>query len=527
MSETELDAPRVGADGLPPRADRSATFIGAFALAASVADRLAAFGLIVLIASIYGSSYIADRYFIASIGPLLLGSVLGQTLASSVLPLLVRQGGTSGRRLLATGFWLASALLIVATLAYAAVAALVARVGAPAGSTNLGPWLAFAPIVFLLGISGYLTAVLLHEQRYVWPPFRTAAASLGALVFAGTVLPFTHRLTVVALAVTAGYALSCGLLILETGEKPSLFAVPDRRSLHEFAALWRKAGVAGLSSLLGGQAFVLVERTLAASAGVGAVATISYARGIAFAPNVIGQAISTGVYPSMVRAHERNEPEVVREAFVRSLRLTLFLAIAFASYFALFGSPLTGALLQRGAFGAAASSETGRVLSVFALALAANLLLILTSRVFFAADFFSAALWCQGVVLVVYVAIALPLREALGLRGLALAFGLGEMAGALTGVVLAARHLRLSGWELVVETLVPAARRAAIVLLALIGYRVVVNRSGVAIAYSGVVHVGGSLAVLGLTSGLSLWRAGWSETERVKRVLRASLARVR
>ncbi len=101
------------------------------------------------------------------------------------------------------------------------------------------------------------------------------------------------------------------------------------------------------------------------------------------------------------------------------------------------------------------------------------------------------------------------------------------MAGALTGVVLAARHLRLSGWELVVETLVPAARRAAIVLLALIGYRVVVNRSGVAIAYSGVVHVGGSLAVLGLTSGLSLWRAGWSETERVKRVLRASLARVR
>jgi putative peptidoglycan lipid II flippase len=527
VSGTEVEVPEAEVEARPPAAARSATFIGAFALAARVAERLAAFGLIAVIASIYGSSYVADLYFIASIGPLLIGSLLGETIAATVLPLLVRRGGPRGESLVASGLWCVVLLLLGVTLAYAGVAVLVARMAAPAGSHALGPWLAFSPIVLLLGLSGYLAAVLLDQQRYVWPPFRTAAASIGAVIFVGPILGFTHRLTFVAAGVTAGYALSCVLMLVETRDTGRLFSRPDRASIAELLGLWRKAGVSGLSFLLGGQAFVLIERTIAASAGVGAVATLSYARGIVFTPNILGQAIAAGIYPGMVRSHERREPDVVRDALLRGLRLTIFFAVSIAVYFAAFGVPLTGTLLQRGAFGSAASSETGRVLSVFALALAANLVLIFVSRVFYAVDFFGAALWCQGVVLVVYVVLVIPLREALGLKGLALAFGMAELAGALTGLGLALSRLGVRLQTLLTVTVAPALRRAAVVVAALLAYRAVVAGVGPSIQYAGVVHVGGSLFVLGLATAVVLWTARWPETERLKSVAGRVLARVR
>lgn len=512
----------------PPLALRSATFIGVFSLAGRVVERLAAFGLIVLIASAYGSGYTADLYFIASIGPLLLGSLLGEAIATSVLPLLVRRG-RQGARLAATGLWLTAGLLAVVTVAYVGVAAAVVRLQAPAGSSHLGPWLAFAPIILLLGLSGYLGAVLLQQQRYIWPPFRTAAATIGGLVFVGVALFFTHRLAVVGAGVTAGYALSCALMLAEARNagRGVLVARPDGASAAELVGLWRKAAVSGLSGLLGGQAFVLLERAIAASAGVGAVATLSYARGVAFTPNVLGQAVASGMYPGILRAHERRELDVVRDFFVRGLRLTIFLAAALATYFAAFGSPVIVALLERGAFGADASSETGRVLAVFALALAANLVLIFVSRVFYAVDFFGAALWCQGAVLAVYAVLAIPFREAWGLEGLALAFGAAEAAGAVTGLVLAARRLGLGPRELGAATLLPALRRAAIVAAALVAYRLVVARTGVPIQYAGLVHVGGSLLVLTLAASLTLWTAGWPETERIKQAGRAVLIRAR
>ena len=527
MSGSELELLEGEADARPSRAARSATFIGAFALAASITERLAAFGLIILIASVYGSGAVADVYFIASIGPLLLGSLLGQTIAASVLPLLVRKSGEYGARLLATGLWLTAAVMVVATIAYIGVAVLVARLVGPAGSHSLGPWLAFSPIVLLLGVSGYLAAVLLYQQRYVWPPFRTAAASVGGLVFIAPLLVFTHRLALVALGITGGYAVSCALMLIETRDTGALFARPDRASAVELVGLWRKAALAGLSSLVGGQAFVLLERALATSAGVGAVSAISYARGIAFTPNILGQAVATGVYPGMVRAYERQEIDDVRDALLRGLRLTMFFAVSLATYFAAFGVPVTGALLQRGAFGGSASTETGKVLSVFALALAANLIVILTSRLFVAIDFFGAGLWCQGVVLVVYLIVAIPLRSVWGLSGLALAFGLAETAGALTALVLTAWRLDLGPRKLATATVLPAVRRAGFVVVALLVFRTAVGHDGISIEYAGLIRVGGSLVVLGVMVGVMLWTADWPETQRIKLVTRGALARLR
>src|SRR5579872_4064445 len=71
MDQRDGDSTIQPGEARPGMTRRSASFIGGFALLGRIVERVAAFGLIVLIASVFGSSFQADLYFIASIAPLL------------------------------------------------------------------------------------------------------------------------------------------------------------------------------------------------------------------------------------------------------------------------------------------------------------------------------------------------------------------------------------------------------------------------------------------------------------------------
>lgn len=497
---------------------RSATYIGSFTFAARIVERLGAFGQIALIASIYGSSFLADRYFIASIVPLIIGGIMGEALSANIMPALVRRGERAGR-LVAAGFWLAVATLIVITVAYVVVATLVVRRAAPAGSSGLGVWYAFAPIGLLLGLSGYLSGVLTYYERYVWPPFRSAIATVGGFCFTLVALIFTRDLVWIAAAVSLGYALSFVTLVHEIRRVVGhgTLARPGRDAMREAFSLRGGLGAPIIGGLLGGQIFVLLERALASTIGVGAVATLSYARGVVFTPVIAAQSIALGIYPGMVRAYEAHDLEYLRRSLVRGLRVTLFLAATFAAFFALFGNQTISVLLERGAFDPQAASEAARVLSAFALALLGNMLMVFAARVFYAVDYFRAIVWSQIWALVVYIAFAFPLRAGWGTTGLALAFGIAEASAAVYALVLAARRVRL-----------PRRTATGAVLGALAGAAIVagcllVVRLGVAAGLLGsspFVQLCVALAVGTLAGVTVLWKSGWPEVARIKRRIR-------
>jgi putative peptidoglycan lipid II flippase len=527
--ERDGDSISVSAEIMPSSAERSATYIGAFALLGRLVERASAFGLIVLIAAAYGSSFSADLYFIASIAPLLIGSTAGDAISTALLPALVRGEAQpeAEARVLASGFWFVVGALSVMTVAYVGVAAVVVRVAAPAGNSRLAPWVAFAPLIVLLGVSGYLAAVLLRFQRYVWPPLRAAFASLGAFVLTAVALAFSRDITYVAVAVTAGWSLSVALMAGEVVHVSGtrVFGRPSWAALRELFGLAGRTASAALTGLLGGQAFVLMERLIASTSGVGAVSTLSYARGIAFTPNLFGQAVAVGVYPGMVRAHERREVETVQYYFLRGLRLTLLIGVGTAAYLAVFGTPLASAVLQRGKLGSEAADAVGTVLSAFALALIGNLLLILLTRTFFATDYFAAAAWAQSVVVAVYVLSAIPLRDAWGLPGLALAFGVAEFSGGIFGLALAARRLQLSVGQLLSVAVIPAVTRSTLVVVPLLLYRLVTAETHAPQALQGLINAGGSALLFVAMTAFAVWTARWPETERLKAVARRVLWR--
>ena len=498
---------------------RSATFIGGFTFAGRVVERLGAFGQMALIASVYGSGFLADRYFIASIVPLIIGGIMGEALSANILPALVR-GETDRARLVAGGLWLAAALLVVVTALYLLVAAWVVRTQAPAGSNALGVWCAFAPIGVLLGLGGYLSGVLTYFERYVWPPFRSAVSTVGGFALTLLVLIFTHDLVWLACAVSGGYALSLAALLFEIRRAagPGALSRPSRGGMAAVLSLAGGLTAPVLGGLIGGQIFVLIERALASTVGVGAVSTLSYARGIAFTPTIASQSVALGVYPGMVRAYEARDLEHVRGALVRGIRLTLFLAFAFAAFFAAFGHETIVVLLERGEFGSHSATTVGHVLVAFSLGLLGNMVIVFAGRVFYAVDYFRAVAWTQVLALAVYGAAALPMRAAWGTTGLAVAFGVAEVAGASFSIVLAARRVDLGGRDVLVSAIVPAALRAAVVAAVLVAVRVIFT-AGVPSTPS-LARLAVALVVGTVAGTVVLWTSNWPELGRMKRMVR-------
>ena len=494
---------------------RSASFIGTLTLAGRVLERVGAFGQILLIAAFFGATTDADLYFIASIVPLTIGGIVGEALHVSILPSLARRRDGDTEDLVRAGLWLSVGLLLAGTLAYLLAVAVVVDVAEPAGGESLAPWLAFAPIGLVLGLSAYLSAVLLRLERYVWPPFRSAVATLAGLALSAVALVLSDSVVWVALAVTAGYGVALVLLVAEvwTAAGRGSFAPPSRAALLEVAGLRRRAGTALAGGLLGGQAFVFVERSLAASLGVGGVSTISYARGVAFTPSVLAQSISLGLYPGLLRAHAQDDRTYLRARFVAGLRITLFVALCTASYVALYSGSIVDVLFARGDLTSTSLHEIDRALAAFSLAVVGSMLMIFTARIFSAVDRFRGIVLAQTIALALYVPLAFALRPVGGPAGLAVAFGIAEVAGAAYAVWSSARALGVSARELL-RAVAPAAARTAAFAAALAAFRYGADPAG------GLAAAGGGLTVGGLVGLLLLWTSGWPEVSVLRRVAR-------
>jgi len=501
------------------RTSRSASFISTVTLGGRVLERVGAFGQILLIAAFFGATTQSDLYFVASIVPLTLGGILGEALYASVLPSLSHSSEDEIERIACAGFWISTALLVVATLGYVVVLTIVVHVASPAGSDSLGPWLAFAPIAIFLGLGGYLSAVLLRLEHYFWPPFRSAASTIVGVGLSALALALTDSIVWVAVAVTTGFAVAFVLLVVELaramGSAP--FKAPTREALHTVVGVRAKFIPSVTAGVLGGQVFVFLERALAASLGVGAVTAISYARGVAFTPAIVAQSIALGVYPGMLRAHAAGDTRMLRGSFVAGLRTVLFLAICTGAFVALYAGSITGLLFGHGKLSSAAQLEVSRALAAFSVAIVGTMLMIITARVFGAIDRFHGIVVSQTIALALYVPLALLLRPPLGPAGLALAFGVAELTGGMYAVLRCARFLDVSLVRLFRAVLVPACAHAAAVVLVLVSVRYGIHPG------SNAVEAIGGLAVGALVGAAVLWWSPWPELEGMRHFVRGLL----
>jgi putative peptidoglycan lipid II flippase len=509
------DAPRgdLGGPGLfepslqpPPRfTTRSISYLSIVNFAAQVGDRLFSFGQVAVIAALFGAGTNADIFFLASIVPLTIGAVIGEPLGRAFLTMLVKaRDARDGAELAAAGFLLGVAATGAVTLLYLPVAWAVVRIAAPAGSSAIGPWFVFAALGPAMGSIYYLGAVLLWLERYELAALRIPLSSLSVLVAMIVASQRKGTDLSLAVAVAIGTVLALVLLYIAVARWLGIlwgFKI-TRRAVREATASRGRLFGPVIGGIVGGQAVVLIERVLAAPLGIGAVATISYARGIAGAPAAVGVAMGAGTYPAVVRAQAIGARDYLQDSIVRGLRFTATVSVSIALLVGLFATNLVQVLFQRGQFVPSSTHRVATILAAFAVSTFASNLIGFLAQMLYGLDRFSALLWVQVAVFAAYLALAPGLRIVGGLVGLGIAFSLAQLAGAGTAYFLTSRRVSLDAKALRRRVVVPVVWRTLPIALGLGLLRIGEGKLGigpiVGIALAGAIVVVGSVTTLAL-----------------------------
>jgi putative peptidoglycan lipid II flippase len=507
---------------LPPQGRltrRSGTFIGSVNLGARLLDRASSFGQIIILAAVFGATRRADLYFIAAIVPLTIGTIVGEPFGRGLMTLLL-QTKTRERQLAvaASGFLVCAVMLVALTTLYADIAYLVVRVSSPAGDSSYAPWLVFSFVAPALGLSGYLGGLLVWLEKYTAQAFLVPLVNSAGLVALGVAVVFSDRVVWAAAAVVSGYILACmfAFILVSRELGATWFARVDAAALRQVFASRKSVISPILGGLVGNQVVVMIERVFASTLGPGAIATLSYARGISTAPATLSQAVGAGVYPGIARADASGSQETVRNLFLTGLRLNVYLGAVFAVYIGLFSTPLMAFLLQRGEFQVASSERAGRALAAFALSTFATSLLMYVIAVLYGVGGFKGLLYRSLTVLGSYLLLAPFFLFAFGATGLALAFSLAQTAGALLAVVLVSSRLSLTALRVVRTALVPVLGPIGAVATTLVAYRAMTLLVDVRIAWRGYLDVAGSGLVFCIASAVALLAGSLPEARRLR-----------
>jgi O-antigen/teichoic acid export membrane protein len=309
-----------------------------------------------------------------------------------------------------------------------------------------------------------LTIVGNALQTPIWPHYRSMRFARQRALQA--IDPIVSFVVTVALAASgAGYwALVAGVVAgAFAGAAAAVLASPfalrlrwDRAVLRSYLSFSWPLLVAGSAGLVIAQSAVLVSEFSLGLAGVGAVALAS---SIVAYTGRVDQIVTNTLYPAICRIVDRREALV--EVFVKSNRLALSFGLPFGVGLALFAEPLVVDGL-----GPRWEPAVGLV-QAFALVAAADQLFFNWTAFHRALGLTRPMAVTNVVMMVVFLAVALPLLLAEGLEGLGIGMGVTTAVGLLLRSFYMRRILPGVGLaRLAAVSAVPAALGAAVVLLA-------------------------------------------------------------
>jgi hypothetical protein len=423
--------------GFPVVAPASRPIRSALATAGStVAMGGAAAATGVLLAREFGRSAETDG-FLAAYGVYLVFALTAQTLRIVLVPEMTRADRDG--RLLSDARSYSSAVFLVGIpvtvvvgaaahpFAHALTAGLPPIAAGTAGRAL--PWLVGAGFAQVL--AAIAAAALAARGNYVVAAIGFAAGALAALaVF--LVLESAHGPTSLAWGLAFGSAISLGL---------PLGALYEQRFLRTFGRpnrpLARLARIVLIVSLpLALQGFYVIALRLAAGLQVGDVTSLSYA--YIFAATVVAATASTIALVSSAPLTRRGIDGASAAAHIlHAVWLSLVVVAASAAVFALAGGRIVHLLLGS-SFSGASGHELGRTVVYLAPWMVASVVLSITFPLLLVVERRPILPVVAAVALVLHGLIALGLRSALGIEGLALALGISTisvLAVLLTAVV--------------------------------------------------------------------------------------------
>lgn len=386
--------PPVGGGAEPQPGEASAASNSAIMAIGSLVSRGTGFLRTLVLAAALGGGAIGDAYTTAQVVPSVVYELLlGGILASVVIPMLVRRrkadadgGEAYTQRLLTLAVVALGGAALLATLSASLLTAVYASDKQGPDFQNLVTQLSYLmlPMIFFIGISGVLSAVLNTRGHFATPMFTPILNNLvviatGALymIIYGTEAIRPGQMTTGQIAVIGGGTL-LGVVVQSAGLFPALRKVGFKwRWRFDF----RELGLRELGRL-GGWALCYVVATqigqvvafklLNAASGEEAPGPMIYNNVfllMMMAHGIISVSIITALAPRMSAAAADNRNADLAADLARGTRMIAAVLTPVAICYAVLAAPISITLFQRGAYSAENATDTALVLVVAAVAL--------------------------------------------------------------------------------------------------------------------------------------------------------------
>ena len=401
--------------------------------------------------------------------------MLGGIFTSVVVPLLVKaarhdadRGEAYAQRIFTLGVLALLAVTVVGTALSDPLVSLYAPTATGAERSLMVVWAYFfIPQIFFYGMSSLIGAVLNTRGSFAAPMWTPVINNLVVIVVGGLYVA-TSGLgkssgTISTGAVQLlGFGTTLGVVLQTVALLPALRQVgfrwhPDfafrRVEVREIRRMTGWMGGYVLTQWAGNLVAQRIANT-AASRGDQAhgYSAYSYAWMLFQLPYaIIGISVITALLPRMSEHADIRRYSLVRNDFSTGVRLSSVIVVPAAIFLGVLGGPVAQVIFSYGSTDAADAQYIGLVFGLFSLGLVPYMLTQLQLRVFYSfhdsrtAAFVGLLTMAVGIVGDVVALESLPAHEVVA--GLAVAFGLANLVGAITGWILLLRRVgSLDGW---------------------------------------------------------------------------------
>jgi len=383
-----------------------------------------------VLASTFGAGDTLDAYYAAFRLPdTIYNLVILGALSAGFIPVfseyLERKGKPEAMKLASQVLATVGAVLAVASVLIAIFAPWIVPLIAPGFSSDklqltidLTRVMALSP--FFLGLSGVLGGVLQSLRIYAAYAIAPALYNIGIIIGTIFLVPWLGPIGLawgVALGAFAHFFVQL-MHVYQLGLPklpwPSFSQEGVRRILKLMAP--RTAGL-GVTQI---NLFILLA--IATTIGSGSVAVFNLANNLqSFPIGLIGISFSIAAFPALARAFGAEDDKAFKRSLSDAARKILFFTIPATALFILLRAQIVRITLGDGNFDWNDTIRTADVLGWFAVSLAAQSLVPLYARAFYAVQNTWTPLWIGIVSEIVNLVLALMLSPTLGVAGLAIA----------------------------------------------------------------------------------------------------------
>lgn len=380
-----------------------------------------------IIAAYFGTSEVADVFFVSSLVPTLLFTAIGTAIQAGTIPLFMEERSKNEMEakrlmsLLGTFFLVLSILFIGVTMMFTHPLIELMAPGFNADQVSLAVTITriMIPSMIFLTLTSISTGVLNANKQFILPAF--SATIQNVVIILATIL----------LANTYGvYGLSIGVLIGAAGQffiqypsfKKSEIGFNFRFREHKekifrILILFYPIIVAAISVQLNS----LVDRMVSTGLETGSVSALNYGNRLLWLPlSVILTPLITVLYPSLVEGVLESYKKFF-SIIQKGTSLILFASIPFTLLMVLIGDNLIELAFQRGSFNKEATEITYQALFYYALGLVFFALRDFLMNGFYALKRTKVAMYsCLGAVLV-NIVLSITLSKFMAVGGIALA----------------------------------------------------------------------------------------------------------